>query len=119
MKLAIDLENTLEKKEVFDFANRLLDEGNEIVILTTRSGHIKSDSNYDIEQLARRLRVSFTDIIFVTDKKSFFEFSDDICGYLSDNLIDLQLCDDVVKTIPIFGNKNWKNDCLEILNVMV
>lgn len=113
MKIAIDFDS-FTNTQVFDFASDLLDEGVQVFILTNRIGHIKSDHNQDIERLCRRLSVSFNHAVFIEGIRIYFMNNSFNC-FLSGNLIDLQLVDGMVKTVPIFGNKNWKRDCLSLL----
>lgn len=115
MKVAIDFENTLTKFEVFEFANDLLNEGIEVHVLTSKIGHIKSDYNKDILKAARGLNIPYANVIFTNDKRDYFLSHKGYEFYLSDNLIDLQLVDGLVKTVPIFGNKNWKRECLGLV----
>lgn len=119
MKVAIDFENTLTKFEVFEFANDLLNEGIEVHVLTSRIGHIKSDYNKDILKMARGLNIPYANLIFTNDKKDYFINHPIYEFCLSDNLIDLQLVDVLVKTVPIFGNKNWKRECLGLIGSKV
>lgn len=119
MKIAIDFENTLTKKEVFDFANEMLNQGIEVYVLTNRTGHIQSDQNRDILKTCKQLRLSFFNVNFTHDLKGYFEGLPRFDFYLSDNLVNLQLAEKVVRCIPTFGNINWENECLEALKVEV
>ena len=115
MRIAIDFENTLTKREVFNLANDLLNQGIEVTILTQRIGHINSFQNQDILKICRDLGLPYSSVVFTLDLVGYFRTSDYCEVYLSDNLINLQLVDSEVNCIQIFGNKDWENACLEAL----
>lgn len=116
MRIAIDFENTLTKREVFNLANDLLNQGIEVTILTQRIGHIKSPQNQDILKVCRDLGLPYSSVVFIDDLKGYFGFTWNYYAYLSDNLANLQMCDLLVNCIPVFGNKDWENECLEALS---
>ena len=115
MKIALDFENVLTTNKGFDFANDLLNEGVEVYVVSSRIGHIKSNHNSDLLKVVRHLNLPYSNVIFTLNKQGYFANHSGFKFYLSDNMIDLQLVDKDVNSIPLFGNENWRSDCLDLV----
>lgn len=123
MNVSFDFDGTLTKKSVQEFAKYCIDQGLSVWIVTSRAKSLIMDYNSDLFKIAKDLNISFERIIFTQGalKFEYFLFAKDFIFHLDDDWIELHEIElhTKVKAIPVFGNRNWKEQCLnEIQNYL-
>lgn len=128
MKISFDFDGTLSKKKVQFFAAKLILEGHEVWVHTTRSneenqpfwiinGVKQKRYNDDLFQVTNRLGIPKERIIF-TNQKFSFEFMNkkNFVMHLDDDWLEIkELLNTDVKGISVFNNPNWQEEAEKLL----
>ena len=128
-KVSFDFDSTLSLKNVQKFAKRLLKEGVEVWIVTSRASERPNnpDFNKDLFLVSDSLDIPRQQIHFTEheDKHIFLKYNN-FLFHLDDDVIELELLEENTNVIPIChydwgikygGKKDWKNKCLKILGL--
>ena len=123
-KVSFDFDSTLDRLDIQEFAKKLVSDGYEVWIVTTRLTNEKSPNpiwNDDLYDVAKQCGISTNNIHFTNggDKWSFlenkgfiFHIDDDEEEY---EFIRQYLDRDVIPVMS-YGNKEWEKDCIDALN---
>lgn len=130
MKVSFDFDSTLDRKDVQQFAKRLVDRGHEVWIITSRRSNEDAESaeawvkdrvlksNKKLFQVADNVGIKREHIIFtcfqmksesIKDKGFAFHLDDD-----PDELMDIIHSNDNCKPINV-NHFEWEQDCKQIL----
>src|SRR4030042_3736033 len=127
-KVSFDFDDTLEFKDIQNYAKELVDKGIEIHIVTTRyedisnypnnrDGHLNHDYLFKV---AEELNISKNNIHFTNmiDKTQFFKENTDFIWHIDDDNIQCTMITRSTKTKGIawlYGD--WKSKCNRLLNI--
>ncbi len=124
-KVCFDFDSTLDKPHIQDFAQSLIKKGFDVWICTTRHDdnslvkfHWSKNSNDDLYKISDKLDIPRDNIKFMNgDDKWGFIQNMDFIFHLDDDWHEINHINSKTKTIGIscFGNKNWKQDCKNLL----
>ena len=127
MKLSFDFDNTISRKDVQEFTKRLIDDGHEVWIVTSRFDDVEGltnnwnwipTQNLKLFKVAQELgipesRIKFTNMIpkidFLLGKGFAFHLDDD-----ESELFDILESKDECKPINV-GHSDWECFCKEII----
>jgi len=120
MKVSIDFDGTLTRYAVKEFVKRLVSKKYEIHILTSRYKESVSEPNInnDLYEIVTEIGIRRDHIQF-TNQEPKFKFLDENCIFhLDDDWIEIKKInkETKVKAISVFGNGNWQNDCLNLID---
>ena len=130
-KCSFDYDSTLSVKSVQKFVKRLLKEGVEVWIVTSRPSKKFNSPNFnnDLYEVAKSLGIKKEHIHFTHYVDKWFFLKDrGFLFHLDDDTIELELLEEHTNVIPIChydwgikygGKKEWKNKCLKILNLEI
>ncbi len=122
IKVSFDFDSTLDKESVQRYAAKLISEGIEVWITTSRFADKENDWatdwNDDLYKVADSLgiprkRIRFTNMI---DKYKYFE-EGDFLWHLDDDWVENRLINQYTKTKAIshIGSGNWIGECNRII----
>lgn len=122
MKVSFDFDSTLDRIDVQEFAHNLIKNGVEVWICTSRfspeNAHRK-DWNDDLFAVASKVGIPKDRVIF-TNMANKSEVIKDMgfIWHLDDDWIELDFinADTKTKGISVFGQNNWMNKCIKLLN---
>lgn len=115
MKVSFDFDSTLSKPNVQNYAKRLIEDGHEVHIVTSRTDMM---DNKDLFRISDELGIKRGHIHFVglegkwvTVGREQFDF------HLDDDWIELNMIAKNTKTpaISVFGNSSWQNKLNKIV----
>lgn len=128
MKVSFDFDATLSKKKAQDFAAKLISEGHEVWVHTTRSkeedqpfwiinGVKRKRGNDDLFEVTDRLGIPRERIVFTNHEfKAGFLEKKDFVMHLDDDWLEIkELLNTDVKGISVFGNPNWQEEAEKLL----
>lgn len=121
-KVSFDFDGTLDRDAVQELARKLIDQGIEVWICTSRLPDKEAPSdnwNKDLFFIAAKLGIPEDRVIFTsgTDKYKFLE-DGNFVWHLDDDLEEIRLINSNIKTkgIPCFGNFTWEKDAWRLLS---
>lgn len=113
MKVSFDFDSTLDNPHIQNFAVKLMNEGFDVHIVTSRPTHWTMDEvwdNSDLFQVAEILNISREKIHF-TDykpKKLFFEQNSDFLFHLDDDHVEIEQISHSTNVNAILLDENWE-----------
>lgn len=120
-KVSFDFDNTLTIDSVEDFAKRLVEEGHEVWIVTSRSHADDLVYNKDLYDCAERVGIKKEHIHFCYSKnKSEFLKDKGFLWHLDDDVIELSFIRTDTDVFPIwrrYGN-DWYNMCKDLIRLI-
>jgi len=133
VKLGFDFDNTLDRKNIQQYAKELISRGYEVWIVTGRmtndiyTKHMFSKGiivpyniNSDLFKVAKEVGIPENRIQFMNmrDKYHFFISHPDFLWHLDDDFIEIKGINKNTSVIGISSiSSNWKNKCEKILNI--
>lgn len=120
-KISFDFDSTLDRQVIQDFAFSLIKKGYEVWVCTSRFDDESAPRpkwNDDLYLVTDKLGIPRERIQFMNmnDKYEFFKNSG-FTWHLDDDWAELNYINTEtdVKGISCFGNKNWKQQCKDLL----
>jgi len=119
-KVSFDFDNTLSVKVVEQFAEKLVKDGHEVWIVTSRSNAGDEVYNKDLYEVSRRIGILDEHIHFCysKNKSEFLKFTD-FLWHLDDDVIELSFIRTDTDVFPIWrreGN-DWFNQCKDLIRL--
>lgn len=129
-KVAFDFDGTLEFENVQAYAKKLIDQGIEVWIVTTRwdeSCKTESPVYYavhgdriwkEVFEVADRLGIKREHIRFnnYQYKHTYFKDNRDFVWLLDDNYDEHKLCEGIIPTVDVMSG-DWEEKCNKLLNI--
>lgn len=122
IKVSFDFDGTLDKPSVQKFAQDLLLSGYDVYITTQRQNNKLAPSlswNDDLFEISDSIGIKRKNIIFCNLESKYKIIKDmDFIFHLDDSFTEINLLKEYtnIKSVCIFGNKNWRFDCQKILD---
>ena len=126
VKISFDFDSTLSIDSVQVLAMKLIKEGHEVWIVTSRFEQCDSSNNKinnsDLFEVADEVGIKREHIFFcnMVDKYEFFKENGDFLWHLDDDDVELTLIRNTTTVFPIhrkFGN-DWWNMCLDLIRIL-
>jgi len=121
MRISFDFDATLSRTHVQKFAQKMIDDGHDVWVTTTRLSPPNApndDWNDDLFEVTDKLGISRDKIRFTNkgDKYPYFK-NQYFVWHLDDMSYDVKMITKHTKTIGIscFGNTTWMNKCEKLL----
>jgi len=124
-KVSFDFDSTLTVDVVQNLAKRLVKEGHEVWIVTSRFEFTDSSGNKcnndDLFEIAFEIGIPFDRIHFcnMDDKYNFLK-DKNFLWHLDDDFIELSLIRSETNIFPIWRIKrnDWYNECLDLIRIL-
>ena len=120
-KVSFDFDNTLTIDSVEDFAKRLVEDGHEVWIVTSRSHADDLVYNGDLYDCAERIGIKKENIHFCYSKnKSEFLKDKGFLWHLDDDVIELSFIRSDTNVFPIWkaSGNTWYNQCRDLIRIL-
>lgn len=121
IKVSFDFDGTLSRADVQDYARKLISDGVDVWICTSRLSDDDAPSqrwNDDLLDVSDSIGIHRNHIKFcsMSDKYLFLE-NEDFAFHLDDDMTEIEMINKFTEThgINLFGNKQWMHDCDKIL----
>lgn len=121
-RTSFDFDGTLTKTSVKNYAIKLLAEGIQVWIVTSRmeDSYLKNRDNSDLRKMTKELGIPDEHVIYMNmaDKYEFFLDKPDFIFHLDDDWIEngLILEHTRVPAVSSFGNPNWIEQCQDYID---
>lgn len=116
-KVSFDFDGTIEFSPVMEYAERLIELGVKVFIVTARNHAFYSD----VVAVADYLKIPHHRLIFTNgiEKSIFFEDNEDFCFHLDDDLTTTRYINERTNVIgvPYWANPEWEQDCNNSLSI--
>lgn len=122
MKVSFDFDSTLDNPHIQNFALKLINEGFDVHIVTSRPtlwSKYEIWDNDDLYAVAKALNIPREKIHF-TDykpKKLFFEKNPDFIFHLDDDHVEIEQIAHATKVNAVLFDENWESKILEICEI--
>jgi len=124
MKVSFDFDSTLSEERVEEYAKKLVKEGHEVWIVTSRLGNGKEPNpkwNDDLYECAERVGISKDHIHFcsMVDKSEFLK-DKGFLWHLDDDIIELSFIRTDTDVFPIwcYYGHNWMQYCDDLIRII-
>jgi hypothetical protein len=115
MKVSFDFDSTLDNQNIQNFAVKLMNEGFDVHIVTSRPTHWTMDEVWDNSDLFAvaevlnipREKIHFTDY---KPKKLFFLQNPDFIFHLDDDHIEIEEISHATKVKAVLFDENWESN---------
>lgn len=121
-----DYDNTLELPEVQDYARRLMAQGVDVRIVTSRcdelhlNDSLQHPNNSDLYQTALALHIPIYDIYFTNNqlKARYFEGVESVIWHLDNDIVEINAINDYqgIQVTGILLEEGWEHYCNKLLN---
>lgn len=122
-KVSFDFDGCLDTDQVFEYAQELkLRDDVEMFITTSRVSDDMAGPNWnhDLYEIAINCRIPFANIKFMNTTPKWYHIKEkDFIWHLDDDWEAIGKINEKTNTVGItnFGNKNWKDECNNLLNL--
>jgi len=124
LKVSFDFDSTLDCGDVEQFAKRLVNDGHEVWIVTSRLGFGKEPNpnwNDDVFLTAKHIGIPKEQIYFcnLSNKSDFFK-NKDFLFHLDDDTYELNEIREETNVFPVLKgerNDNWLTTCKDLIRI--